>query len=317
MAHVRFYRRIKRFTGGHLKVWDYYQHVISSSRHTASVRFARGTVWGESNPWSAVRAEATARRWSRPDVHFVAGFDWTMLPPWRQRWPRVPVINLVQHVRHADPDNPLSQFLSLPAVRICVSEPVADALAATGRVKGPLLTIPAGLDLGRLPAASDPSARVDDLVVVATKQPALGDAMYRRLASGRAARLIDTQLPRNEFLEAIGRARVALFVPNPTEGFYLPALEAMALDTLVVCPDVVGNRGHWRPGINSLGAAYEPDALVAATEQALTLPAAEADRLRGAARETAAQHDLRRERDTFLTLLDELPALWREVHRRR
>ena len=40
----------------------------------------------------------------------------------------------------------------------------------------------------------------------------------------------------------MARARVTVLVPNPKEGFYLPALEAMALGTIVVCPDCVGNR---------------------------------------------------------------------------
>ena len=35
---------------------------------------------------------------------------------------------------------------------------------------------------------------------------------------------------------------MTLFLPNQREGVYIPGLEGMALGTLVVCPDCVGNR---------------------------------------------------------------------------
>ena len=53
----------------------------------------------------------------------------------------------------------------------------------------------------------------------------------------------------------MARARVTLYLPNRLEGFYIPALEGMALGTLVVCPDSVGNRSYCRDGENCLDAA--------------------------------------------------------------
>ena len=67
--------------------------------------------------------------------------------------------------------------------------------------------------------------------------------------------MLTEHVPRDEFLDAMRRARVTLFLPNEEEGFYLPALEGMALGTIVVCPDCVGNRSFCLPGVN----AFRPD----------------------------------------------------------
>ena len=68
----------------------------------------------------------------------------------------------------------------------------------------------------------------------------------------------------------MGRARVTVLVPNPKEGFYLPAVEAMAAGTLVVCPDCVGNRAFCLDEVNCLRPAREEDAIVAPPSGRLT-----------------------------------------------
>src|SRR5690606_25130358 len=107
------------------------------------------------------------------DVLFLGGMDWAVLSdPFS---PPRPVINLVQHVRHAWPDHPLHAFLAAPARRICVSQAVAKALQASGRVNGPIEVIPAALDIvGTAQPAMLPSAGV---LVAALKAPALGHAL--------------------------------------------------------------------------------------------------------------------------------------------
>jgi hypothetical protein len=313
MTHVLFYRRIKRFTGGHLIIWDYYNHVRSSPRYRASVRFARNTVWDEGNPWAPIRAEATASRFARPDIRFLGGFDWTLLPPWRRGRPNVPVINLIQHVRHADPDNPLYRFLSLPAVRICVSQPVEDAIVATDRVRGQVFTIPASIDLALLPSGGDPATRPDDVVIIATKKPELGRELAERLDPRLKVNLVDAQIPRPEFLAAIARARVAACLPNVTEGFFLPSLEAMGMRTLVVCPDAVGNLPHCKPGATALVPDFTVEAMATATETAVAMPPADAEAMLDAAVEMTHAHDIGRERTAFLEILDRVPEIWSEM----
>ena len=312
MQRVLFYRDFRRFTGGHLKVWHYFNHVRSSPAHTAHVSFTRESVWDESNPWGDARdAVVDHPAGFRPDALFLAGLDWRRIRPWARRRPRRPVINLVQHVRHAEPDDPRYAFLHHRAVRICVSREVASAIEGTGRVNGPVLTIPNGLDLDALPAPSPLAGRDVDLLVVATKQRERGAVLLPRLERiGRRVHLIGDPLPRRELLAWMNRARVTLFLPRRTEGFYLPALEGMAVGTVVVCPDCVGNRSFCLPGVNALRPAYTDADVLDQAEAALALAPDEAERLVAAGSATAEQHHLGVERARFLVVLRDLPTLW-------
>jgi glycosyltransferase involved in cell wall biosynthesis len=103
---------------------------------------------------------------------------------------------------------------------------------------------------------------------------------------------------------------VTVFLPNPTEGFYLPSLEGMALGTLVVCPDCVGNREHCRPSENCFRPAYDLDDIVEQAEVALALHTNVADDMRAAALATARDHDLPEERRAFHAVLAQLDELW-------
>jgi hypothetical protein len=313
VPHVLFYRQIFVFTGGHLKVWDYFNHVLSAPGYTATVRFTRRTEWDERNPWSADRARFEERRRRlHPDIRFLAGKDWRFLRRGQRADSPVPIINLIQHVRHAEPDDPRYPYLRHHAIRICVSDEIRQRLAATGQVNGPLLTIPAGMNLADLPEPTGAGTRPLDLLVVANKQPALGTRVHDALGvDRRRVELVDHKIPRSALLAAINRARVTVFVPNPTEGFFLPALEGMALGTTVVCPDVVGNRSFCRPGENCLRPAYDADAIVAAAEQALALGPEAAGRLHRAGRATVAEHSIEQERASFVDVLRRVPELWR------
>ncbi len=103
---VLFLRDFTGFTGGHLKVWDYFNHVLSSSGYVPMIWFSRRSRWDASNPWQNSQQYVLASRTSvNPDVLFLEGMDWLILPEQHREASRIPIINLVQHVRHAWPEN--------------------------------------------------------------------------------------------------------------------------------------------------------------------------------------------------------------------
>jgi hypothetical protein len=157
-------------------------------------------------------------------------------------------------------------------VRICVSEPVIQALRATGKVNGPLFTITNGMDFAELPPRKSWESRDFDLLIVGIKQPALAIEIHGHLkASNLRVAVLTQPLLRSAFLELLGNARIALFLPHATEGFYLPALEGFALETLVVCPDCIGNRLFCLPETTCLQPDYTVEALFQAINHALRL----------------------------------------------
>lgn len=300
MAQLLFHRNYRGFTGGHLKVWDYFEHA-GQSEFEPRIYFTAQSLWDAENPWFGCKP-APLERWDpwSSDALFLAGLDWLAVPEGISK----PVINLIQGVRHASPDQRLYQFLSRRAVRICVSPEVAEAVAATGRVNGPIFTIPNAI--AEMPAPAQ--QRDVQLLICGAKQPQLARELAQQLA-GIESKCLTDKIPRAEFLQWLGRSQVALLLPLEAEGFYLPALEAMAMGTLVVCPDCVGNRSFCLDGINCLRPAYERQAIALAAHRALSMPEPERSALLRRAADQVRLHSKERERESFLKLLGQLPSL--------
>jgi hypothetical protein len=278
------------------------------------VRFTPESVWDATNPWNAARDHVLGDDEEVDfDVLLLSGVDWRGMIPIEERAEyRRPIINLVQHVWHACPNDPLNRHRFLPhkAIRICVGPQVTKAITRTGRVRGPVFTIPNAVDLDLVAGMAEAPARDIDVLVAASKRPELGRSVASRLhREGRTVQLVDERIPREDLLGLMGRALVSVLVPNPKEGFYMPALEGMAAGTVVVCPDCIGNRSFCLPGENCYRPAYDEDEIVAAAEAAVR-EAPALDRLRARALATAREHDLAGERAAFLEILDRVDELW-------
>jgi glycosyltransferase involved in cell wall biosynthesis len=152
-----------------------------------------------------------------------------------------------------------------------------------------------------------------DLLIAGLKQPEMAVQAASALQKpGRIIEILDDHVPREEFLAKIGNARNVLFLPNRDEGFYLPALEGMALGALVICPDCVGNRGFMN-GRNAIFPPYELPALIEATETALMMSAHERAAMLEQARATLARHQPVAERAAYSEVLRNLDQLWSEA----
>ena len=313
---VWFHRDYARLTGGHVKHAHYFDHVRRLDGHEPIMTFA-GT-----QPTPALRRErdqlwragdAVAPHW-RPapgDILFLAGTDWRYLDARSLGDLPNPRIGLIQGVRHAHRGTELYRCLTRRAVRICVSEEVADAIRGTRRVNGPVVVIPNSTELvpfGRRGARSHP------VTIVAYKRPELGHALSAALRErGVAHRLVRDFLDRRDFLDLLADTRVAVCLPHAAEGFYLPALEAMAAGCIVVTMDCMGNRSVCRPDRNCLfgtDAASLADAVV----RARTMSPADRTAMHARAAATVARHALADERARFHAVLDAVDTLWRPVH---
>jgi hypothetical protein len=118
-----FLRDYHAFQGGHLKVADYIAHTRTGGLWTPQLFMTPGSRSDHPFPRDAI-----VPRWNpaQADALFVAGMDWLHLPSGIED--HVPVINLIQHPRHAVPDDPRAVFLTRRATRIGVSEEVSEAI---------------------------------------------------------------------------------------------------------------------------------------------------------------------------------------------
>ena len=190
---VLFHRIFDRFAGHHLKVWHYFQYVLDEPGYAPLMMMSDDSLWDESNPWTAV--PELVIRGGRPhpaDTYFFSGPVWQPVHRDQRAHAPVPVIHYMQSLRHALPDNIRYDLLENKAIRICVSEYVADSLRDTGVVRGPVFTIPAAIDVADLRRRFAAGERDTDLLIVATKQPEMGRRAAERLrAPGRTLQLID------------------------------------------------------------------------------------------------------------------------------
>jgi glycosyltransferase involved in cell wall biosynthesis len=295
---VLFHRHFDVFTGGHLKLYDYTCHVDESG-------FAESNIYMDprsraNHLWKGHPGLMDDFQPERADVIFLAGRDWMALDRFPGIEERLPVVNLIQHVRHANPDQELYTFLARRATRICVSHEVAEAILSTGRCNGPVHVIENGIDLAPFLRTQD---RTVDVLIVGLKQPSLACALAERLAglSLEVQCLVERE-PRDTFLQRMNQARIVVTLPNRTEGFYLPALEAMSLECAVVCPDCVGNRGFCVDGVTCLMPEFTLDGL----ERSVSRLLSDNDlvqKLKCTGKEKVKAYDLMRERREFLHLL--------------
>ena len=307
---VLFHRDFQAFSGGHLKVWNYFNHVLSSASHEPRIAFSGESKWDATNPWLKVQNYTANWEPDHADILFLAGTDWRAVSKRdRRNFPK-PIINLIQHPRHAEPKEKLHGFLSNRAIRICVSRQVADAIESTGKVNGPMLVIANGIDLAEIPAAKPYHQRALDVLICGNKAPDLAAKVQKAISANvNVASLVDW-IPRPEYLARLNEAKIAVMLPRPLEGFYLPALEAMACGAVVVCPDCVGNRDFCRNGVNCYRPAYAADEISSALLEALRLTNDECTNMLNNARLTVGEHSLENERTSFLQILERVDELW-------
>src|SRR5213595_1197859 len=91
---VLFHRDFRRFTGGHLKVWDYFNHVRASNSFEPRIAFTSDSIWDETNPWANSKEFVVEWKPEIADVLFVAGADWKSLSTNSPNQFAKPIINL-------------------------------------------------------------------------------------------------------------------------------------------------------------------------------------------------------------------------------
>ena len=302
---ILFFRNFVQHSGGHQKVFDYFCHLHASEGYAPHISFSDSSLQDKANPWfpdhAGVDFDPTAY-----DYLFLAGMDWKMLAKDNVN-PDQPVINLIQHVRHGLPSEDVYPFLAHRAIRICVSSEVQ--MAIEDKSNGPVFTIANGI---HIPVTI--TKKSEDVFIAGYKNQALARDLANEL--GISAQI--DQLPREEFLEKLAAARIAVLLPHQTEGFFLPALEAMQLSDIVVVPDCVGNRSfctdHLQAHGNCLMPRYDRGGILDSIARAKAILADQehSRRIKMAATKTVNQHSLNRERAEFLNLMSRIDDLWHD-----
>jgi hypothetical protein len=287
-------------------MFHYYQHIADILGSSPDIYFTPESTFDSTNPWRSLAAINVAPAFdpTSADMLVLGGLDWLALEPWPGIDQVLPIVNLIQHVRHGDVADPRHAFLQRRAFRIAVSPEVESALRRHASLNGPLRTIANGVETDGVGPAIPWSERPVDIAVMGAKAPQMAVATAALLERAAVVcRIFTDQMPRHQFLENLAQCRVAVVIPHPSEGFFLPALEAMALGCVVVCPDCVGNRSFCIDGQSALVPPFNPQALAQAALHGLNLSSADRQGMTSAVRTIVDRHSIDAERQALRSAL--------------
>lgn len=289
-----------RTSGDHVKVRDYFEHAMAHPELDPYFYVTPRSRIEDSDVWHGVRPDRFVRELDIAafDLFFLTGKEWKLLP---REIPAAKLVQFVQSIRQCVPEHKLFKYFKRRAHRICTSDEVAAATAPL--IQGDPVVIPNGIPLD-LFRPGNPVER--SVLIWGRKQPDAAEGMRRALEKrGFAVDLLIDYLPRREFASRLSASAFVITLPARTEGFFLPALEAMACGAAVVCSDARGNRGFCVEGETCLmPPAGNIAAHVAAVERFAEDPAF-TERVRKQALEIARGFSLERERTTFHSFINE------------
>ena len=306
MPRILFVRDFKptkdggiRTSGGQIKVRDYFMHCLQHPKLEPYLYFTPRSSYEDSELWAEVPRERIVGDDvdASYDLGFVAGKDWELLAKTAATGA---VIHYLQSLEQCDEAHPLFGLLKRPAHRICVSDAVA-AASAPHRT-GEVTVIESGIPLGLFAPGTK---RAGSALIWGRKSPAFATRLHEALrARGVECELLLEYVSREEFARRLGESELFIGIPKPSEGFFLPALEAMASGCAVVCPDASGNRGFCVDGETCLMPdAEDLDSYLDMIDRVRRDEGLRAW-LQRAGAETAAAHSLDAERERFHHFVD-------------
>lgn len=310
---VYYYRNYHGFTGGHLKVCHYFQHIEAANGYNPHIFFTEESIMNEENPWYPFQRNLL-KEWHplSADLLFLGGMDWLGIPEKYRPLCPVPVINLIQCRKHSNPGTLLHSFLSHRAVRICVSKEVQEAIESTSKVNGPVFTIENGLDIDIIEKMSVPTEnRKYEICIAGAKNPTIALALHNYLMEkGYPCICLTHFVPRHEFLEILGQSRVAVVLPKEQEGYFLPFWEAAIAGCIPICPMHFGAISTFQHGVNGFFPNYAVEDIFQSIHQCLRLDETTRLQISNEAKAIARRRSLESERKQFYAILADINSLY-------
>lgn len=221
-------------------------------------------------------------------------------------------IHIVQNTRHGNPSwlrGYATRLLMRPLTRIMIAKQVREACEPFVNRDSLTTTIVEGHNWEYFSLERPEPLRPPIRVAYTTWKSDIGSRVAMELEShpDYEFRSISETVGWKELRDLYHWCDVFMAAPGPQEGFYLPGLEAMAAEAILITPDVGGNMQYCQFGENCIGVEFDDvESYLVALAQIKDLPGAEIKDLRQSARHTLASHRLDTERQGFEELLSQL-----------
>jgi hypothetical protein len=309
---ILFYQHFGKNTevrGAHFKSFDFFNHINSFDGYDAIIAFDRTSEWNSTLPWFNLfeTMPTLDNVISNPDILFLnSGKDWIKYSQNAKINPNTPIISPVNHFRALNENHPSFKFLSHNAIRLCPSPELFMAVKNHPLTSGKTIYLPNGVYINENVSKLKNDKKID-LLIVGNKNPVLAQQIYSSFKhSSLNLVLLDKWMPKEGFQQMLAESKISVHLPKLVEAHYIPAIEAMMLNSLVVMPDCIGNRTYAKHLNTCYLSDYNLESLVHSIQSALEMQPEITDTIILNAQIESKAYSMNQEKSGLLNILNML-----------
>ncbi len=299
--------------GAHHKTFDFYHHIKAFTDYEPHIFFDKDSLWDVDIPWFHLfDSMPTLNQLDfEPDILFLnSGKDWIKYTKNRSIPDDVPIVSPVNNFRAVKPGHKSFDFLLTKAIRLCPSQELYEATVNHPNTNGKTIYLPNGVGITD-EAEKLQSNKKFDLLIVGNKNPSLAQEINQQIKHlNLAVEVIDGWISKETFQNKLAESRISMHLPKMVEEHYIPGVEAMMLDSLVIIPDCVGNRSYSQHMETCFVTTYDLSGMLEALNQVLAMDEITRAKLRSNAAEHAKMFRLEHESKTLLEVLNSTASMW-------
>ncbi len=299
--------------GAHHKTFDFYHHIKTFTDYEPHIFFDKDSLWDADIPWFHLfESMPTLDDLDfSPDILFLnSGKDWIKYTENRSIPDDVPIVSPVNNFRAVKPGHKSFDLLPTKAIRLCPSQELYEATVNHPNTNGKTIYLPNGVGITE-EAQNLQSNKKFDLLIVGNKNPSLAREIFSQAKHlDLVIEVIDGWISKEAFQNKLAQSRISMHLPKMVEEHYIPGVEAMMLDSLVIIPDCVGNRSYSQHMKTCVVAEYSLTGMLDALKQVLEMDLITKKQLHFNASKHSELFRIEYEQNTLLEILDSTTSMW-------
>jgi hypothetical protein len=299
--------------GAHHKTFDFFNHIKNFENYKPVIYFDEDSIWDENLPWfDCFEVMPTIKELkTEPDILFLnSGKDWIKYSAQKTIPDSMPIISPVNNFRAVKPGHKSYDFLSRKAIRLCPSRELYEATYSHPDTNGETIFLPNGVGIFE-EAQNLTHKKIYDILIVGNKNPTMASQLLMKLTHlNLKIEVIDGWIGKQEFQIKLAQSHLSVHLPKQVEEHYIPGVEAMMLDSLVIIPDCVGNRSYSKHMETCFVSAYDVESMVNSISSVFNLNTETKKQILNNAKNESTLFSLENESKVILSALKMTEDMW-------
>lgn len=300
--------------GAHHKTFDFFHHIKSFVDFEPYIFFDEDSIWDADIPWFHLyKTMPTLKDLNfEPDILFLnSGKDWIRYSQNRKIEPQTPIVSPVNNFRATKPGHPSFNFLGRKAIRLCPSPELYEAVKNHPNTVGETVYMPNGVGISDK-ALTFKNHKTIDVLIVGNKNPSLANQLVNEIKDQNLkVEVIDGWISKKDFQIKLAQSKISIHLPKQVEEHYIPGIEAMMLNSLVIIPDCIGNRSYSINQKTCVMASYDLAGFLTALQYVKSIPVNEFKDIVQCAKKSTHQYSIKIERESLYKALKLSDKMWK------